>query len=258
VQELRRLSGRRRARRAEDRFVVEGAKLVGEARQTGARIEAVFIDSEAAGVAERQLAIACARAGADLRELQPGVLSRACHTVTPQPMAAIVRAVDVGLEEVPSTRRDLIVVCAGVRDPGNLGTIIRSAGAAGAGAVVCCAGSVDLYNPKTVRASAGVLFRVPVVAGPDAGEVLERVRGWGLRCWGASAGGDRVYSEVDLTVPAAFVLGNEAAGLAGSLSTHLDGYLRIPMAASVESLNVATTAGVLCFEAGRQRARSGS
>jgi TrmH family RNA methyltransferase len=258
VQHLRRLSGRRRARQAEERFVVEGAKLVGEARQTGAWIDAVFIDSEAAGAAERELAIACALAGAEVRELQPGVLSRACDTVATQPMAAIVRAVDIELDQLPYRRRDLIVVCAGVRDPGNLGTIIRSAGAAGAGAVVCCAGSVDLYNPKTVRASAGVLFHVPVVAGPDAVEVLEHVRGWGLRRWGATADGDRVYSEVDLTEPAALVLGNEAAGLADSLATHLDGYLRIPMAASVESLNVATTAAVVCFEAARQRARSGS
>jgi TrmH family RNA methyltransferase len=255
---LRRLSGRRRARQAEERFVVEGAKLVGEARRTGAWIDAVFIDIEAAGAAERDLAIACGLAGAEVCELQPGVLTRACATVTPQPIAAIVRAVHIELEQVPFPRRDLIVVCAGVQDPGNLGTIIRSAGAAGAGAVVCSAGSVDLYNPKTVRASAGVLFHVPVVAGPGAGEVLEQMRGWGLRRWGASADGEHVYSEVDLTEPTAFVLGNEAAGLADSLATSLDGYLRIPMAASVESLNVATTAAVVCFEAARQRARSGS
>jgi TrmH family RNA methyltransferase len=253
VQHLRRLSGRRRAREAEERFVVEGIKLVGEALKAGASIDTVFIDSDAAGAAERDLAGACARAGADLRQVQPGVLSRACATVTPPPMAAIVRTLDVQLEQLLPPQRHLVVVCVDVRDPGNLGTIIRSAGAAGVGAVVCCAGSVDLYNPKTVRASAGVLFRVPVVAGADAVDVLEQMHGWGVRCWGTSTRGNHVYTDVDLAEPVALVVGNEAAGLTESLEARLDGGLRIPMAGGVESLNVATTAAVVCFEAARQR-----
>jgi TrmH family RNA methyltransferase len=254
VQRLRRLAGQRRTRQAEARFVVEGSKLVGEALDMGAGVEAVFIDGEAAGIRERDLAAACARAGAEVRELLPGVLSRACATVTPQSVAAIVRAIDVKLDGIAPARRDLVVVCAQVGDPGNLGTIIRSAGAAGAGAVVCCAGSVDLYNPKAVRASAGALFHLPVVAGPDAREVVEHLRGWGVRCWGASAHGDQVYTEVDLTQPTALVLGNEATGLAQTVESELDGTLRIPMAGAIESLNVATAAAVVCFEAARQRA----
>jgi TrmH family RNA methyltransferase len=146
------------------------------------------------------------------------------------------------------------VVCAQVGDPGNLGTIIRSAGAAGAGAVVCCAGSVDVYNPKTVRASAGGLFHLPVVAGPDARDVVAHLRGWGLRCFGAGAHGELVYSDVDLAGPTALVVGNETSGLTETLQSHLDGTLRIPMAGSIESLNVATAAAVICFEAARQRA----
>jgi TrmH family RNA methyltransferase len=121
--------------------------------------------------------------------------------------------------------------------------------------VVCCAGSVDLYNPKTVRASAGSLFHVPVVAGDDVREVLRRLGEWGLRRWAASARGTRRYTEVDLGEPAALVLGNEAWGLPDSLAPYLDGTLRIPLARGVESLNVATAAAVLCFEAARQRAQ---
>ncbi len=234
--------------------MVEGAKLVGEALKAAVVIDAVFLDT-AARDPERELAAACARAGAEVREVQPGVLSRACDTVTPQPIAAIVRTVDVALEQLQRQPGDLIVVCAQVNDPGNLGTIIRSAGGAGAGAVVCCAGSVDVYNPKTVRASAGGLFHVPVVAGPDAVGVLDRLGTWGWRRWGATATGARVYSDVDLTESTALVLGNEAAGLAEGLVTHLDGTLRIPMAGAVESLNVATAAAVVCFEAARQRVR---
>src|SRR5262249_8504556 len=153
---------------------------------------------------------------------------------------------------------DLVLVCADVRDPGNLGTLVRSAGAAGAGAVVCCAGTVDLYNPKSVRASSGVLFHLPVVTGADAVEALEELGQWGLWRWGAAAHRGHVYTEVDLTAPSALVLGNEASGLAETLDRHLDGTLNIPMAATVESLNVATAGTVICFEAARQRTAAGN
>lgn len=233
--------------------MVEGAKLLGEARRAGARVEAVFLDSSEAGPTERELAELCGRDGAERFELQAGVLARACDTVTPQPVAAIVGTVDIGLTELDRLRPDLTVVCVDVRDPGNLGTIIRSAGAAGASGVVCCAGSVDLFNPKTVRASAGMLFHVPVVAAGDPVDVLTALGRWGLRRWGTAAEGGCDYVDTDLTLPCALVLGNEARGLAASLEPHLDGILRIPMAGSAESLNVATAASVLCFEAARQR-----
>jgi TrmH family RNA methyltransferase len=258
VQHLRQLAGLRRARQAEGRFVVEGAKQVEEARQSGARIDAVFIDAAAAGAVERQVALACAQVGADLLELQPGVLARACATVTPQPIAAIVAGVDVTLAELRPGSPDLVVVCAGVGDPGNLGTIIRSAAAAGAGAVICCSGSVDLYNPKTVRATAGALFHVPVVAGVEAAEALEEVARWGMSRFGLTAGAGELYTAVNLATPTALVLGSESSGLGGSLHPYLDATLHVPMAAGVESLNVASAAAVVCFEAARQRAASGS
>jgi TrmH family RNA methyltransferase len=253
VQRLRRLTGRRTTRQAEACFVVEGAKLLDEARAAGTRIEAVFLDSSGAGPSDRELAESCARGGAGLFELQSGVLARACDTVTPQPVAAIVGTVDIGLAVLDRLHPDLAVVCVDVRDPGNLGTIIRSAGAAGAGAVVCCAGSVDLFNPKTVRSSAGMIFHIPVVAAGDPVDVLEELGRWGLRRWGTAARDGCDYVDADLTAPSALVLGNEARGLSASLASHLDGTLCIPMAGPAESLNVATTAAVLCFEAARQR-----
>src|SRR5207245_10121758 len=111
----------------------------------------------------------------------------------------------------------LAVGCVGVSDPGNAGTLLRSAEAAGVGAVVCCDGSVDVYNPKTVRASAGALFHVPVVAGGDAVEVLDRIGGWGLRRLGAVPSGGDDYTQLDLVTPTAFVVGNEAHGLPAAL-----------------------------------------
>jgi RNA methyltransferase, TrmH family len=253
VQRLRRLTGRRRARQAEDCLVVEGAKLVGEAQAAGATIEAVYLDGAAATAADRDLAQACAASGAEVLELQPGVLDRVCETVTSQPIAAIVARIDITMAELRDRSPDLVVICAEVRDPGNVGTIIRGAGAAGASAVICCEGSVDVYNPKAVRSSAGMLFHVPVVAGGDAAEVLDEVGRWGLRRWGTYVQGGCDYADIDLVPPIALVLGNEAHGLPVSLRPHLDGTLSIPMAASAESINVATAAAVVCFEAARQR-----
>ena len=145
------------------------------------------------------------------------------------------------------------MICVDVRDPGNMGTIIRTAGAAGAKAVICCQGAVDVFNPKTVRSSAGMLFHLPVVVAGEAIEVLDEVGRWELRRWGTAAHDGCEYTEVDLVQPTALVVGNEAHGLAESLAAHLDGTLRIPMAGSANSLNVATAASVLCFEVARQR-----
>lgn len=230
---------------------------MGEARAAGTAVDTVYLDAEAAGGRERALARAAAADGATVVELQPGVLARIADTVTPQPVAATVRSVDVGLAELARRQPSFVVVCAEVRDPGNLGTIVRSAAAAGVGGIICCAGSVDVYNPKTVRASAGMLFHLPVVAGPDAKEVLDELGQWGLRRWGTAATGGRVYTEADLTGPVALVFGNEARGLDRAFAAHLDGSLTIPMAAGAESLNVAAAATVLCFETDRQR-RAGS
>ncbi len=232
---------------------MEGAKLVGEARAAGAVIDTVFFDTAAATAAERELAQACAASGAQLLELQPGVLGRVCETVTSQPIAAIVGMIDITMAHLRDRGPDLVVICAEVRDPGNVGTIIRGAGAAGASAVICSDGSVDVYNPKAVRASAGMLFHVPVVAGGDAAEVLDEVGRWGLTRWGTYVQGGCDYAEIDLAAPIALTLGNEAHGLSAWLRPHLDGMLSIPMAGPGESINVATAAAVVCFEAARQR-----
>jgi RNA methyltransferase, TrmH family len=128
--------------------------------------------------------------------------------------------------------------------------VLRTADAAGAGAVVVCGGSVDPYNPKTVRASAGSLFHVPVVLGEDPRSVLQGLGVSGFRRLGAAVRGDD-YSKVDWSVRTALVLGNEACGLPAGLE--LDGLVGIPMVGRAESLNVGMACAVLCFEALRQR-----
>jgi TrmH family RNA methyltransferase len=253
VQRLRRLLARRSARSADSCFVVEGAKLLGEAIEAGWAVESVYWDPSVGGDCA-PLIERCLTAGLRVYELETGILERVADTVTPQPVLAVVPMVDVALGDLARIEPpDLVVVCAGVRDPGNAGTVLRSAEAAGVGAVVFCDGSVDLYNPKTVRASAGALFHVPVVAGGPVPGVLDQLGRWGLARLGTVARGGEDYTTVDLRRPTAVVLGNEAAGLPAGLETLLDGGLTIPMTGRSESLNVGMAAAVVCFEAARQR-----
>jgi TrmH family RNA methyltransferase len=150
----------------------------------------------------------------------------------------------------------LVVVCAEVRDPGNAGTILRSADGSGADAVVFSDGSVDPYNPKTVRSSAGSVLHVPVVVAGDRAGILRSFGEWGFRRLGAVVRGGTDYSELDWGMPTALVLGNESGGLPPDLDDELDGLVEIPMAGRAESLNVGVACAILCFEAFRQgRAR---
>jgi TrmH family RNA methyltransferase len=154
-------------------------------------------------------------------------------------------------------RDGLVLVGVALADPGNVGTILRSAEAAGAAAILLGPGSVDAYNPKVVRASAGAIFGIPVVdavtEGWSAVEALDALGELGRQRLGAAAATGTPYPEVDFRRPTAIVLGNEAHGLGDDVGSHLDGHVTIPMAGPAESLNVAMAATVLCFESARQR-----
>jgi TrmH family RNA methyltransferase len=239
---------RRRSLRAADRaFVLEGAKVIGEALDAGVHLEAIFTAPDTSSV--RPLLQRALDAGVRVHALQPGLIERVADTVTPQPVMAIAPWVDVALDDVRLA--DFVVVCVDVRDPGNAGTILRTAEAAGASAVVFCDGSVDVFNPKTVRASAGSLFHVPIVNGGPVEDVLATLGAWGVHRLGTVAQGGTPYDETDLTRPVALVLGNEAHGLPDDVV--LDELVTIPMAGSGESLNVGMAAAVLAFEVARQR-----
>ena len=211
------------------------------------------MDPAAASRADLDVVAAGRSAGASVIEVQPGVLTRACDAVTAQPVAATVRAVDVSPADLGRLRPLLVAVLAGVADPGNAGSILRSVAAAGGGAAVLCEGSVDLYNPKTVRSSAGAIFRVPVVKDAATDQVGDELRSLGFRVVAASAGGGRPHTEVDLSGPVAIALGNEGHGLSAAVADSADETLHIPMAGGSESLGVAAAAAVIFFEAARQR-----
>jgi TrmH family RNA methyltransferase len=259
VQRLRRLLARRSARDGERCFVVEGANVLVECVRAGVAVESTYLDPGAPEPV-RALAARCQAAGARSFELELGVIERISDTVHPQPVLAVVSYLDRPLADLlvepstaPATDAALVMVCVDVRDPGNAGTVLRSAEGAGATGVVCCDGGVDAYNPKTVRASAGALFHVPLVARGGPLDVLEQLGAWGLRRWGTTARGGLDYTEADLTEPIAVVLGNESHGLPEEVTAGLDGSLSIPMRGRSESLNVGMAAAVIGFEAARQR-----
>lgn len=188
-------------------------------------------------------------------------MERVSDTVTPQPVSAVVSMLDVALGDLLAPARAepadrLVVVCADVRDPGNLGSVLRSAAGAGASGLVWCEGTADPYNPKAVRASAGALFRLPMARAADPGEALEALRAAGFRLLASAARGGVDYRQADLSGDVALLLGNEAAGLPAETLAQVDGVLTVPMAAGVESLNVAMAATLLCYEVAR-RGRSG-
>ena len=232
-------------------YLAEGANLVPEALAAGASIEAVYWSSGApADLVERARA-----SGADVFELAPGVLERVADAVTPQPVLAIVAMAPVDLPHIREARS--VLVCNEVRDPGNGGTLLRTARAAGIDAVVWCRASVDVYNPKTVRASSGALFRVPLVVDAEPAAVMGELARWGVHRLAAVPEGGRDYADMDLTRRFALMVGNESHGLGAGALELVDELVSVPMTAGTESLNVGMATAVICFEAARQRRRAG-
>jgi TrmH family RNA methyltransferase len=246
LQHLRRLSGRRRARLEAGQFVIDGPTLVAEALDAGVDVVEVYAEPNAPA----DVLAAARAAGVPVRGVEAGSLAKATSPVTPQPVAALA---SMPAEPPASVLSGLVLVLVGVSDPGNAGTLVRVAEASEASAVVSCADAVDLWNPKCVRASAGSLFRVPVVVAGAADEVVARLQDAGMTVVATTLDDATGLDEVDLTGAVAVLLGNEAHGLPADVVAAADVALRIPMAGRVESLNVAMTGTVVAFEAARQR-----
>lgn len=217
-------------------FVVEGRSLIAQAIAAGWEVEAQFVAPGAEAVLEHDL-----RSG-QVFELAPNVIERVASTDAPQPVLAVVHQRVAALP----AGADFVMVAHRLGDPGNAGTIIRSAEAAGAQAVVLTPGSVDPFNSKVVRATAGSLFRIPVVSTD-----LASLHAAGLRVLATSSHRGDEYTAADLTGRVALVVGNEAHGVPDDAP--VDGWLTIPHAGAAESLNVAMAATVLVFEVARQR-----
>ncbi|HEV8089972.1 MAG TPA: TrmH family RNA methyltransferase [Actinomycetota bacterium] len=243
---------RKRAFRDEDRrFLVEGAQGVREALDAAPiAIDTLFVEDEL-----HELAIRARDRGVDIVHAAGPVMARLTSTVTPQNIVGVAPYVDVTLDAVSTT--GCVAVLHEVRDPGNAGTIVRSADAAGADAVVFGAASVDVYNPKTVRACAGSVFHLPIVRDVPTADAIAGLRATGHRILAMDAQGSNSLYTTDVSGPVAFVFGNEAHGLPQEVVSSADATVRVPHAGAAESLNLAAAATICLFEHARRRGSKG-
>ncbi len=253
---IRRLASRRQRER-EGLFVAEGVRVVEELIDAGIVLSSAVVassleDTERGRALRERLEELAVSGRAQLREATDAELRDLADTTTTQGVLVVARAPKARLDALQPARPGVVLVLDGVQDPGNLGTLARSAAAFGCDAVVCLPGTVDPWNPKVVRASAGAVFRLPVV---QAG--LEQLDDWlrdhGVILVAADAGGDAVGDE-SLPERVALVLGNEGAGLSEAVASRCARTVSIPMRGGTESLNVAVAGAILLYELTRGRA----
>ncbi|GHE42403.1 RNA methyltransferase [Streptosporangium violaceochromogenes] len=254
VKAARRLT--KRAFRDRDRsFLAEGPQAVREALTLDGVVVELFATAEAE-TRHADVVAAAAAAGVPLHRTSGEVMAELAQTVTPQGLLAVCRFVHVPLEAAVTAETRLVALLAHVRDPGNAGTVLRTADAAGADAVVFTDASVDPYNGKCVRASAGSLFHLPVVTGTPVARAVGALKDAGLRVLAADGAGERTLDDVDLSGPTAWIFGNEAWGLPEEILRQADEAVRVPIYGRAESLNLATAAAVCLYASARsQRVR---
>jgi TrmH family RNA methyltransferase len=236
---------------------IEGVKLVEEAIRSGLRLRAVFFSESARERANRLLPQLSYSTETIL--LPDDIFHSAAATETPQGVAALVHPLASTLEDLfrpaaPHRANPLILGCAGLQDPGNLGTILRSAEAFGASGILATEGTVSAANPKVARASAGSVFRLPVIKLTTA-QALDALKEHGIRLAVTSSHKGRPVHEIDLTLPTAIFIGSEGQGVPRALLDAADEAILIPHSPKVESLNAAIAASILLYEAQRQRSK---
>jgi TrmH family RNA methyltransferase len=247
VQAVRRLT-RRSARVAERRFVVEGPQAVREALPT---LVELYADPEA----RSRFAALLAAAPCPVTPVSADVLAAMAETVTPQGVLGVAPLLDVPLGQALAGSPRLVIVLEAAQDPGNTGTVIRTADAAGADAVLLTEGSTDPHGGKCVRATAGSLWHLPVVCGPTTAEAVQALRERGLTVLATTGAGTEDLDDLQdggaLSGPTAWLLGNEAGGLSQAALALADHTVRIPIHGSAESLNLATAAALCLYASAR-------
>lgn len=238
----------RKHRQEQGRFSVEGLQLLGMALEGGyAPLEVFYCPTLFTGQTAPALLKQFRQAGAQLVEVSAEVLRALSERDTPQGIFVTFRLPDVELDSLRLHGHDLVIVLDRLRDPGNVGTILRTADAVGAGAVMMLAPGVDVYDPKTVRASMGSLFNLPVIQTDDVGALFQYLSDSGLRVIGADAARGQVWTQVNWRGGAALVLGSEAQGLSDDLAPYISDWAALPIYGRADSLNVAVAGGVLMY-----------
>lgn len=255
IKEAAALLAKKKERDRRGLFVVEGVKLFGEAPSE--RISRVFI----AQSAEKEID---AQFGEKLKGLSceivaDEVFARMSDTVTPQGILCLVRQYSYNIEEMllkKDEERLLFILLEDLQDPGNLGTIFRTAEAAGADGVIMSSKTADLYNPKTIRSTMGSIYRVPFFYAESLGQAMETLKEHGVQIFAAHLSGKADYDACDYSKGTAFLIGNEGRGLREETAALADEWIRLPMEGQVESLNAAVASSILLYEAYRQRRKA--
>ena len=235
-----------KARREQNAFVAEGVKMFIEAPL--ARIKEVFVSEDLAG----RLGDECLRKLEETgyETVSSQVFSKISDTVTPQGILCIIEMDKQDLKEVIDDHKDSrfkVLVVENIRDPGNLGTMIRTMEAGGFDLMLASQGTVDVYNPKVIRSTMGSVYRIPVIYSDDLIRDLNILKESGVRLYAAHLKGRSYYNEIGYTDRTGILIGNEAAGLSDEVSAAADELVKIPMQGQVESLNAAVAAALLMF-----------
>jgi RNA methyltransferase, TrmH family len=235
-------------------FLAEGPQAVREALHLPGVLTELFVTAQGAG-RHPELVAEAASHGIAVHEVSGEVMGEVAQTITPQGLVGVCRFIDVPLASLLERPPRLVIVLANVRDPGNAGTVLRTADAAGADGVIFSAASVDPYNSKCVRSSAGSLFHLPVVAGVPITEAIGRLRESGVQVLAADGSATRVLDGAegpDLSRPTAWLFGNEAWGLPDDVLALADAAVAVPIYGRAESLNLAAAAAVCLYASARQ------
>ena len=247
VKNIIKLQQKAKARREQNCFIVEGIRMAEEV-PADRLIQAYASESFAAKEENQTL---CQRLKAEI--VADHVMEAMSDTQTPQGILVVVRRQDIRPETIWQQPGALIMVLERIQDPGNLGTIVRTAEGAGVTGIIMSADTVDIYNSKVIRSTMGSIYRMPFAYVTDVKQAVTAMKTAGIHTYAAHLLGQHSYDQEDYTGPSAFLIGNEGNGLTDELTALSDCYIRIPMCGQVESLNAAIASAILMYEAGRQR-----
>jgi RNA methyltransferase, TrmH family len=241
-------------------FLVEGPQAVREALEFRPELVVDIFVTQAVKDRYVEILDSAREHSIEITDATDAVINQMADTVTPQGILAVVELLEFSVDQVMKSSPHLIALLHEVQDPGNLGNIIRSADAAGADGVMMTSKSVDVFNPKVVRASTGSLFHLPIVFGLELSEAVQALRKAGLQILAADAGGDTIVSLREkglLARPTAWLLGNEANGLSSADQELADSVVAIPLYGKAESLSLPTAAAVCLYESAFAKRREG-
>ncbi len=244
----------RKGREKYGEFFVEGIRGVEQLLENGAAIRTVIYSEEVCGINGGEDLLSRLREnGTDVCRVDGSLFGKMTDTVTPQFILALVGIKDYILSDILSKETLMLVIVDGIQDPGNLGTIIRTADAAGADGVILFKGTADPYSPKCVRSTMGSISGIPVFTGNSVEDTFKVLESGGVKIIAASTDGDMPYYREDFRGKTAIVIGSEAAGISPGVREYADRFARIPMRGKAESLNAAVACGIILYKAVEQR-----